>query len=227
MTEVQRRTEVGEQTDPDHGAEVMSEADVDSGTHRRFVGGRWEEIGRHQLDFLVSRGLTPEMTFLDVGCGSLRAGVHLVDYLMSGNYYGIDINPTLIEAGYDHELSDEGRSKLPVENLAATDRFDSDFGVMIDMAIANSIFTHVSLNHIRLCLARLAPTLRPGASFYATFFEQPTDFPVDGVFGKAPRRWFYERDDLVWASERLPLTAEYIGDWGHPRGQMMMQYRRV
>jgi len=59
-------------------------------------------------------------------------------------------------AGYANELDDAGRARLPSKNLRATDRFDADFGVEFDMAIAQSVFTHVSLNWIRLCLARVA-----------------------------------------------------------------------
>ena len=233
MESVQRRFEVAKQKDPDYGGVVMTKDDVEGGRHRRWVGGHWDEIGKHQLDFLVSAGLTPNMCFLDVGCGSLRAGIHLVDYLDPSNYYGIDINSTLIEAGYNTELSDSGRAKLPIENLAATDRFDSDFGVKFDMAIANSIFTHVSLNQVRLCLARLAPAMKSGGAFYGTFFEQPDDWPIDAAVGKPPKRRFQERNvywyyrqDMVWAAERLPFDVTYIGDWGHARGQMMVQYTR-
>lgn len=80
----------------------------------------------------------------------------LVDYLQPGNYYGIDINHSVLQAGYDRELDDDQRARLPAENLRATDRFDIDFGVQFDMGIAQSVFTHMSLNHIRLCLYRVA-----------------------------------------------------------------------
>ena len=233
MSTVEQRIEVPKQKDPAYGDIVMDKTKVEAGKHRKFVGGRWDVIGPHQLDYAKSEGLEPSMKMLDVGCGALRAGIHFVDYLDAGNYYGIDINVSLIEAGYNTEMSNEGRAKLPIENLRATDRFDGDFGVKFDFAIANSVFTHMSLNHIRLCLHRLAPVMNSGASFYATFFEQPDDFPVDGIFGKAPKRRFTERnvfwyyqDDLAWAAERVPFTAEYIGDWGHPRNQRMMKYTR-
>ena len=99
-------------------------------------------MGKLQRDFLIEQGLKPEHRFLDVGCGSLRAGVRLVDYLEPGHYHGLDINPEVIRLGYDDELSDEQRERLPSTNLHATDRFDADFGVKFDMAIAQSVFTH-------------------------------------------------------------------------------------
>ena len=71
---------------------------------RQEVGGLWDQVGRLQLDFLRGRGLEPEARLLDVGCGCLRGGVHLVEYLSPGRYYGIDISPALLEVGYDVEL---------------------------------------------------------------------------------------------------------------------------
>lgn len=70
------------------------ELQVKAGRHRDVIGGLWEEIGQLQLDFLRSRGLRSNHRIVDIGCGSLRAGVKLVAYLDPGNYYGTDINPS-------------------------------------------------------------------------------------------------------------------------------------
>lgn len=230
--EVERRIEAN-QSQPRYST-VLSDDDIASRKHRRIVGGRWEEIGTLQRDFLISRGLHPNMKLLDVGCGSLRAGTLLVDYLEPGNYFGVDINPSIIEAGYNFELDDVARDRLPIGNLRATDRFDVDFGVTFDMAIANSVFTHISLNHIRLCLFRLAEVMSPGGRFFATFFEREETFPVDGSFGQPPNRRFTERNvfwyyatDLTWAASRLPFEVDYVGAWGHPRDQRMIEYTRI
>ena len=235
MEKVERRIEVVEEhVEHDYAAVEMDEAKIAEREHRRFVGGRWNEIGTLQRDYLVSRGLQPGHALLDVGCGALRAGRHFVSYLEPNGYYGIDINPTLIEAGWNVELDDEQRAKLPLSNLRSTDRFDADFGVQFDMAIANSVFTHVSLNHMRLALFRLSKVMRSGGEFYATYFERDDGFPLDGVFGKVPKQRFYERNvfwyyrrDMEWVSSDMPFEAIHIGDWGHPRNQQMMLYKRL
>ena len=66
----------------------------------------------------------------------------------------------------------------PRDHLRATDRFDCDFGVKFDYAIAQSVFTHVSLNHIRLCLYRVARQMQPEGRIFATFFEAPASGPL-------------------------------------------------
>jgi SAM-dependent methyltransferase len=236
MTQIERRVEATRVFRPDYSGKVFTDEDIAAGKHRDFIGGHWETHGENQLNFLTGQGLTPGDKFLDVGCGSLRAGRHLVDFLDPGNYYGIDANRSLIQAGYDVEFTDEQRARLPVANLRANDRFDGDFGVAFDMAIAQSVFTHVSLNHVRLCLFRLAKLVRPGGKFYATFFEQPQSTPLDKIvqkqeggrplFSEQNVYWYY-RDDLKWAAGYSPWQFRYIGNWGHPAGQKMVEYTRL
>ncbi len=227
---VERRVEVpAHKREPDYAG---YQAKPEKQSHRGFVGGHWEEMGQKQLDWLTGHGLEPQHRFLDVGCGSLRAGRRLLDYLDPGNYYGIDINPTLIDAGYEHELDDRQRARLPIEHLRATDRFDADFGVSFDMAIAQSVFTHLSLNNMRLCLHRVAKVLRPGAKFYVTFFQRPPHRDVDYFSPNFPKfternPYSYYKQDMRWVAQRAPWRFDYIGEWGHPMKQQMVVYTRT
>jgi SAM-dependent methyltransferase len=200
--------------------------------HRRRVGGLWDEMGELQLRFLRSQGMRPEHRLLDVACGALRGGVKFVDYLEPGHYFGLDINESLVEAGYQHELSAQQRERLPRANLRATDRFECDFGVAFDYAMAQSLFTHVSLNHIRLCLYRVGQAMAPGGRFFATYFGAAGTHPVDGVLPAKKGLWternpyFYYRSDLRWAARCTGWQVRFVGDWGHPRGQLMAEFRR-
>src|SRR5476649_335832 len=89
---------------PYYDEAAMTEA-VRQGRHREMIGGRWEEIGPAQLSFLKKMGLRPSDFLLDIGCGCLRGGVHLIPYLDPGHYFGTDINAALLEAGWRIELS--------------------------------------------------------------------------------------------------------------------------
>lgn len=219
-------------------ARPLSKKQLRRGVHRSRVGGRWEKMGRLQLDFLVEHGLTPDAYVLDVACGALRAGIPLVGYLDPGMYYGIDINESLLEAGYELELPPELREKLPRDHLRKTDRFDCDFGVEFEIAIAQSLFTHVTLNDIRLCMNRVAAAMRPGGRFYATFFEAPRELPLHGILEpetdrkSKPRHsdrnpfWYYTAD-LEWAASFSPWQFRYIGGWNHPGNQKMIELTRT
>lgn len=211
----------------------LTDAEIAAGKHRELIGPGWTRMGKLQVSFLTRQGLTPGASLLDVGCGSLRGGIHLARYLEPGRYYGIDVNASLIRAAVEVEIPRAGLAdRLPADHLRVTDRFDCDFGVPFDFAIAQSLFTHLPLNHIRLCLYRLAQVMAPGGRFYATFLPAGADVPYDRkVKQKARTTWperdpyHYRYDELRWAGETVaPWRARYVGRWGHPRGQEMVEY---
>lgn len=214
---------------------TLSDEQISAGEHRKRVGPHWDEIGKHQFEFLVEQGLSPDSRFLDVGCGSLRGGIHFVRYLDPENYFGIDINSSLLYAGLHHEIPAAGLTdKLPAANLKTTTIFECDFGVTFDFLLAQSVFSHLPLNHIRLCLYQTARVTQPGARFFATFFERPPQTSFDQSVKQKNTTTHPERDpyhylpsDLEWAATSVaPWRCHYIGDWGHIRGQQMMEFIR-
>jgi SAM-dependent methyltransferase len=198
----------------------LTDDEIREGVHRQRVGGKWKKIGRHQFEFMVAQGLQPQHRLLDVGCGALRGGIHFIRYLAPSRYYGVDINASLIRAGYDFELDDELRAKVPPDHLRVTALFDCDFGVAFDFALAQSVFTHTPLNHMRLCLWQVSRRMRPGGHFYCTFNEAPAEAELD-EYNYTKNPYQYRPSDLVWAADGR-WDVEYIGDWGHPRNQHMM-----
>jgi len=210
---------------------------VKDGHHREVVGGMWDEIGLLQFNLMKEQGsLRPEHKLLDIGCGSLRGGVHFVHYLETGNYYGIDINQSFMDAGYERELSNTDKDKLPLKNLQCNSDFDFEiFDTKFDMAIALSLFTHLSLNHIRVCLERLAEVMKPGGRFLASFFEFETDTPSwkdcihqpGGIITHAfSDPYHYRFDDFVDICKVLPWKVHYVGEVKHPRAQRMIMFER-
>lgn len=205
------------------------------GKHRAIIGGKWDELGALQFDFLVARGLQPHHRLLDVGCGALRAGVRFAPYLDPGHYYGVDISQALLDSGLE-ELETLGYAdRVPPSNLHATPGFELPFGRTFDFAIAQSVFTHLGLNWIRRCLEQVSDAMAPGGQFYATFFERPADAQARTEQRHEPGRklthdvadpYHYSLDDLRYAARNLPFEVEYIGDWNHPRAQRMVLFRK-
>lgn len=210
---------------------------VGAGLHREMIGGLWEEMGQLQFDYLVARGMTPASVLLDIGCGSFRLGVKAAPYLDPGCYYGVDLSESLIDAGYAHEFDEAMRARVPRGNLVTTDSFDFDsLKEPVDFAIAQSVFTHLPLNHLRRCLATLAPKMRSGGQFLVTYFECEPGADLFGPIEHAPAGvvshdycdpYHYRLSDLAWAADPADWTFEPIGDWGHPRGQRIVGYRRT
>lgn len=233
MTEIEQRIEAAGAR-VDYPSRIFTDEEVEKGTHRSVRGGQWDTLGRQQVDFLSSMGLRPEHRYLDIGAGEFHAGRRMIDFMLPGHYYAIEANPSLVQVGYDVELTDAQRARLPLENLRVTDRFDADFGVAFDMAIAQSVFTHLSLNHLRLCLFRVAKSVKPGGKLYVTFYEEPARQPLDTVvrrnrqppyFTERDVYWYY-RDDMKWAARFGPWNYRYIGAWGHHNEQRIVEFTR-
>lgn len=216
----------------------LSENEINCDVHRDAVGGMWDELGKLQFDFMIGQGLIPGMRLVDVGCGCLRGGIYFIRYLDAGNYYGIDVNQTLLDAGYNTELARYGlQNKLPRPNLLQDAHFRfSLFGTTFDYAIAQSVFTHLPLNHIRLCLLELAKCMKEGGRFFATFFECPEGHPIEQEITHQPGGvvthtdqdpYHYKVRDFLWCIDGLPWEMNHIGDWHHPRAQRMLCFTKT
>ncbi len=215
----------------------LNAAEIAAGQHRELAGGLWDALGRLQFEYLRAEGLAPHHVLLDVGCGCLRGGVHFARYLAPGHYYGLDVNASLIEAGYGVELPAAGLAgRVARDHLLVNGRFEAwRFGLSFDFALAQSLFTHLPPALIRDCLREVARVLAPGARFYATFFEAPDGpqrdslrhTPGDIVSYATRDPFHYRRADLEACAHGLPWRLEHVGDWGHPRAQRMLRCVRL
>jgi ubiquinone/menaquinone biosynthesis C-methylase UbiE len=192
--------------------------------HRDFVGGRWQHVSRLQTDFMIKMGLRPAHVLLDVGCGSLRGGVELISYLHAGNYLGLDSSNGLIQAGIKEEL---GRRllKLKSPEFVVSRSFEFEkFSKKPDFAIAHSIFTHLAESDIHLCLEKLRRFVNPECRLYATYFIADTPQTNKSTKSHSQRSFLYSRAMVEDFGAKAGWTPNYLGEWGHPENQMMLEY---
>ena len=105
--------------------------------------GLWKEKRDFQFQFLRERNLQAEHYLLDIGCGTLRGGIPLIDYLQEGHYFGIEVRAETLAEGRK-ELCEEGLvGKSPtlllsedISQLVIDQQFDYmwAFSVLIHMA---------------------------------------------------------------------------------------------
>jgi SAM-dependent methyltransferase len=62
-------------------------------------GGVYGDVGRRTFERLTKYGLKSSDTCVDYGCGTLRVGIHAINYLEPGAYWGMDISDVLLEQG--------------------------------------------------------------------------------------------------------------------------------
>jgi SAM-dependent methyltransferase len=193
--------------------------------HRDFVGGdgvMWEQIAELQLSFLKNQGLKESHKLLDIACGSLRAGRLFIEYLNAGNYLALEKEINLLILGVAEEIgSNRFKEKAPEFVVSANFEFDK-FSCKPDYAIAQSLFTHLTLEDIYRCLCSLKKIALSDLKFFATFFE--SEINVDNPNqSDSLDCFFYTKDQIEMVAYLAGWEMFYIGEWGHPRNQKMLR----
>jgi ABC-type polysaccharide/polyol phosphate transport system ATPase subunit/SAM-dependent methyltransferase len=213
------------------GAPVESqETSVEEGGwHRVVPGERWAEAGEWAFELLRREGLKPASSVLDVGCGSLSTGRHLLRFLDPGRYCGFDLNQALILAGVAIELP-----RVGVSDDRGTYLFNQEFDLSnapqgFQFAISEGLFSRLPLNRIARCIAAVTQRLASDGRFYAAWYENPDprDFnPIDrGGFTTFPDAEPYHYPFMVLASlcDAIGALAERVEVRPtHPRGESLM-----
>lgn len=208
---------------------------LQEGGHRKVIGGMWDEIGELQFNYLKSQGLSPSDKLIDIGCGALRGGRHFISFLDPGNYYGFDVNMGLIEAGLTKEIpASVKKEKVVKDNFFASHEFDfPEHWKNVDVALSLSLFTHLNLNSIRLCLHKSLKVLKPGALYHSSVFI--SDFGgllktkkwaphVETFMHKDP--YHYTIEDLEYIANSSGYDLVSVSEFGHPKGQQMAVFKR-
>lgn len=211
---------------------------------KEAIGGLFEELGKLQLDFCIKNGLMPTDKLLDIGCGCFRGGITFIKYIGPNNYYGHDISPKFINEG--KKILDNNNIKYNEKNFITNDDFDfKKFStVKFKQIIAISVFTHLRLNSLKICLYNIYNILEDNGKFFISFFEINDNKYIinsykhssvcgssnfgDGVttyYNKDPYHYFLS-DLKNMIPNGLRYRVEYIGDWNHPRNQMMVCFHK-
>lgn len=140
---------------------------------------KYELIGNMQKDLLLKVGLLPKHKLLDIGCGSLRAGLHFIPYLNTGCYFGIEPNSWLVEEGLRQNISGSiVKAKKPT--FSHNDNFElSIFNQKFNFIIAQSIFSHAAQGQIKKCIIESSKVLVHDGLFLATFVLGNTNYNGD------------------------------------------------
>jgi SAM-dependent methyltransferase len=179
------------------------------------VGSRsheqWIEFGQMQFDYLLGHGLKPGDRVLEIGCGNLRAGRLLIDYLDTGNYYGIDISPDILLSAAEVLAAAGLQDKLPrltlVKDLTLA-FLPADYFTVLH---ANSVFTHCPIEIIDECVAHVGRVMTPGGIFDFTFYRSPDD-----AYQVLREDFYYRTETMLDLAVQHGLDARLMEDWVDP-----------
>lgn len=149
------------------GSERRDDAPAD--TRHALVGPAdlWEMKRRFQIDFLRGAGLLPHHRLLDLGCGTLRGGIPLIEYLAPGHYAGVEVRAEVLDEGR-RELAESGlAAKAPL--LVHSSRLaDLDLGRTFDVVWCFAVLIHMDDRILDEAAGAVARHLAPEGVLYAT-----------------------------------------------------------
>ena len=202
---------------------------LSKGRHRDIVGGRWGETADIVTPLLLELGLQPTDKVLDIGAGSLRLGHRLVPMLAAGNYWATDASGALMRRGWEVELTEADRARLPVEQLVEDAAFRFP-GIPddIDFALCFAVFTRLPMNHLRRGLISVRQDFPKLRRFVFTVFLAPDAAAFAGPYrqndgvvthpDKAP--WHMLAEDAAHLARASGFHVTQRPD-RLPRGQVM------
>lgn len=150
---------------PGGAQEHESDAPVGAGILRERHHGQYGRpwlLGRYVFDHLLASGLEPQHALLDIGCGALRVGIHVIRYLEQGRYFGVDAHLRSLEAAVTYELPLHGLEDKRPRLLWNSEYAFDHFGVQFDWLIDVSTSLHIPEEDLETFFTRAAGVLRPG-----------------------------------------------------------------
>lgn len=185
---------------------------IEKGDYRHYVGPRWAWHNKGALQFLLctSLGLRWRHDFLDIGCGSLRAGRWFIPYLNPGKYHGIEPNVKMVDLGIEREVGTElVEVKRPVFWHNDTFSLDSSFNRQFDMMLCHAVMIHISKPDLERLFNVVAKHLKPSGLFIGNyhighdFQKQAATYPEIARYRRSTIRLLLSERDLTYTE--LPL----------------------
>ena len=148
---------------------LLSPFQSDAAKRHALVGPAhlWKMKREFQIGFLRARGLEPQHRLIDVGCGTLRGGIPLIEYLDTGNYTGLDVRQEALDEGRK-ELAAAGLEDKQPQLICSDELASLDLGTPSDFAWAFAVLIHMPDEVAASCISMASRNLRAGGRFYAT-----------------------------------------------------------
>ena len=174
-------------------------------------------------DFIISEcNLTPNARFLDLGCGVLRVGLPIIDYLNVGNFYGYDLCPYRIDEA-KKELQEFGDpSKRPIltsDWSEITGRFNNR---KFDFVWSYQVLIHVPDDELFKIIDRIKQALADDGVALVSVNTNTKQFPKDLRWREYP---FVVRplDFYKEAFDRVNLDFEMNSKWQPTNGERILK----
>ncbi|MBA2730500.1 MAG: class I SAM-dependent methyltransferase [Euzebyaceae bacterium] len=127
----------------------------------------WRVKRDYQISFLRDAGLQPQHRLLDLGCGTLRGGIPIINVLDDGHYWGVNAREQALTAARA-ELVDAGLEHKRPRLIHGSDFDLLHLGVKFDVIWAFSVLPHLDDAVLGGALRCVKEHLANDGRFFAT-----------------------------------------------------------
>lgn len=156
----------------------------------------WQR-GAGTFRFLKTYGIEPLHNVVDYGCGSLRIGMHFIDQLAPGRYWGVDVTRRFFDDGrrlLDPEMLAQ---KAPRLDLISAESLAEIRAWRPDVVVSVSVLMHVPPAEIEDFLRKITDLLAPGTRAVVLFDRTEQNAKT------ATMSWTYSEAFLCEALRRI------------------------
>ena len=165
---------------------------------------------KNQLEYLISKGLSSNSSFLDYGCGAISAGRFFIDFLDKKKYIGIDISSSVIEEAKKRIIRFNLLDKDPLLFLAKGGKIENLPIKSFDFIWAQSVLTHMPPESVHSMFRQISIYMEDSTKFYFTFTQIKKN-----IRHKNFKDWAYSMDTLTKIAEKYNLVLSLETDWKH------------
>ena len=193
---------------------------ADEGTsHKVVVPTMNSASGKPRFEQLLDLGLKPDDVVVDYGCGTLRVGRYLIDFLEPGAYWGFDLNDDLLDIARTMLGTDRLRDKRP-NILRISDRHLAECAAARPRFVMSiAVLMHVPPRDLDDYCRKMTALGGPRTIYYLSFSVASVTTRTAGT------TWSYARDEVVAAFQRhLPeheITTQLLIVKGHFKGETL------
>lgn len=198
--------------DRGHVARVLEK--IEAGKAHASLGPQLKEGSAQRakvtFDRLIERGVEPSHYVVDLGCGTLRIGALLIDFLDPERYVGLDLDQRLLDVGREMlpaELVERKRPALWVvapESLAAVGALEPHW------IFAKGVLQHVSPGELATFFGNIALMARD-----RTTIVIQTSKLLDTPRRLSSRSWAHSLVDLEAQARKAGLSVREMPDPRH------------
>jgi SAM-dependent methyltransferase len=162
------------------------------------------QAARSIFDTLISLGLRRSDSLVDYGCGTLRLGRLLIEYLDAERYVGLDIDDRIIQAGYKMLPPELIAKKAPFFDVISPNRIRLVGATRPRWVIAAEVIHHVAPFELNEFFHDISALVRCGAVAIISFTMR------DKIERLSNYSWGYSFEYLQDAASRSGMVAEKI-----------------